>query len=66
MTAEELHQAIGAFLISFGSSMPAELAHRIQKQAHGLAEQMERGGEPTVAKLTRGFGDAVAQSHPPR
>lgn len=65
MTTEELHQAIGAFLIAFGSSMPPELAHRIQKQAHLLAEQMERGGEPTVAKLTKGFGDAVAQAHEP-
>lgn len=65
MTTEELHQAIGAFLIAFGSSMPADLAHRIQKQAHLLADQIERGGEPSVARLTRGFGDAVAQPHLP-
>lgn len=63
MKPEELHQAIAAFLIGFGQSFPKEIALRVQKNVAELAQQIERGGEPSVAKLTKGLGDALAQMH---
>lgn len=65
MKTEDLHQALAAFLIGFGQTLPAELAHRIQKNVAGLAEQIERGGEPNVARLARGLADALVQMNPP-
>jgi len=65
MKTEDLNKAIAAFFIAFGQSLPATLALRIQQQVSELAEQMARGGEPNVAKLTKGFGDALAQTHRP-
>lgn len=63
MKPEELHQAIAAFLIGFGQTLPPELARRIQQNVADLSEQIARGGEPNVAKLTKGLGDALAQMH---
>lgn len=65
MKAEELNKAMGAFLIALGQTLPVQLADRIRSQAQALAQEMERNGEPNVAKLTRGFGDAVMAAHLP-
>jgi hypothetical protein len=56
MKPEDLNQAIAAFLICFGQSMPKEMALHIHGLVADLSNQIERGGEATVAKLTRGFG----------
>lgn len=65
MKTEDLNKAIAAFFIAFGQSLPATLALRIQGQVQALSEDMARGGEPNVARLTKGFGDALAQMHQP-
>lgn len=65
MTTEELHKAMGGFLIAMGQTLPVALADKIRCQAHLLAAEMERNGEPSVARLTKGFGDAVMASHEP-
>lgn len=68
MTAEELNKALAAFLIAFGATLPAELAQRIRQRTEDLADDIERGGEPNVARLARGLADALAGVHsqPPR
>ena len=63
MKIEDLHQALAAFLIGFGKTLPKELAWRIQQNVTELSEQIERGGEPNVATLAKGLGDALAQMH---
>ena len=65
MTVEELNKAMGGFLVALGATLPPQLADRIRQQAHALAGGMERNGEPSVAKLTKGFWDAVTASHQP-
>ena len=65
MKTEDLNKATAAFFIAFGQSLPAPLALRIQAQVQALSEEMARGGEPNVAKLTKGLGDALAQMHQP-
>lgn len=63
MTPEELNKALGAFFIAFGQTLPRDLALRIQARVSELADQIGNGGEPTVARLTKGFWDALAQTH---
>ena len=63
MNTEELNKALAGFLIAMGQTLPPDLALRIQQNANQLADQMEHGGEPTVARLTRVFGAALAQMH---
>jgi hypothetical protein len=45
--------------------LPPELAQRIRLNAHQLADQMAQNGEASIAKLTRGFGDAITAAHTP-
>lgn len=66
MTVEELNKALAAFLIAFGSALPPELARRARDLTSELADSIDRGGEPTVARLARGFGNALAETHEPR
>lgn len=63
MKDEDLHRALAAFLIGFVQTLPKELTERIQQNVNALADQIEHGGEPNVAMLARGLGDALAQMH---
>lgn len=57
---DELHRALGAFLIGFGETLPPDLAQRIRSRVFDLSDQIERHGEPTVARLARGLADSLA------
>lgn len=63
MKTEELNQAIAAFLICFGQTMPKELVRRVQENTNKMANQMLANGETNVAKLTKGLGDALGEFH---
>ena len=65
MKVEDLNKAMGGFLIALGQTLPPTLAEKIRQQALLLAQEMERNGEPSVAKLTKGFADAVTAAHQP-
>ncbi len=64
-SVEELNQAMAAFLMCFGAGLPDPLKASIRERALDLADQIARGGEPTVARLTKGFADALCAVHPP-
>ncbi len=59
ITTGELHQALAGFLMCLGSTLPPEIRSEIYRRTHQLAADMERGGEPTVAKLTKGLAEAL-------
>ena len=65
METEDLHKAFGAFIIALGSTLPASLAERIRQQALQISSEMIANGEPTVARLTKEYGEAVMASHLP-
>lgn len=65
MKTEDLNKAVAGFLIAMGQTLPLELAQRIRLHAHQLADQMAQNGEASVAKLTKGFGDAITAAHEP-
>ncbi len=62
-TVEDLHRAMAGFLICLGSTLPKELAEKIASRMDGLSDQMSQNGEPNVAKLTKGFSEALLQMH---
>jgi hypothetical protein len=63
ISTEDLHKAMAAFLICLGSTLPAELAQKISSRMVDLSQDMQSGGEPIVAKLTKDFAEAVVQIH---
>lgn len=62
-TVEDLHRAMAGFLICLGSTLPKELAEKIASRMEELSQQMSRNGEPNVGKLTKGFSEALLQTH---
>ncbi len=64
ISAEELHKGIAAFLMCFGAGLPAALKASIRDRTYTLADQIEHGGKATVARLARGFADALAIDAP--
>lgn len=65
ITLEEINRALGAFLLCFGAGLPKPLKQSIRARCHALSEQIENAGEPNVAKLARGYADALTGQHPP-
>ncbi len=66
ITLDEINRALGAFLLCFGAGLPAPLKQSISDRCYALAELIESGGEPNVAKLARGYADALTgQNQPP-
>lgn len=65
MTTEELQKALGAFLMCFGAGLPKELKDNIKARTYAVADQIDHGGEPNVAKLARELADALAAPHQP-
>lgn len=61
---EDLYKAMAAFLMCFGQGLPVALKQQIRDHAYALADDIERGGEPTVAKMARGFADALVTEPP--
>lgn len=62
MDNEDLYRGMAAFLMCFGAGLPENLKAGIRQRTHALAEQMERGGETTPARIARGLADALAGS----
>lgn len=59
---DDLYKALAAFLICFGQGLPKELKESINQRVMLMADEIERGGEPNVARLTRGLGDSLLLS----
>lgn len=59
ITTEEINRALGAFMLCFGAGLPDTLKQSIRQRCYTLAEQIEHGGEPNVARLARGYADAL-------
>lgn len=64
-SSEDLRKGMGAFLMCFGQGLPAALKESIRQRAYRLAEEIEQGGEPSVATLTRDFADALVATTRP-
>ena len=64
MDIEDLHKALGAFLICFGQGLPNEIKTKIRDRTYFLAQQIEHGGEPTVASIARGLADSLLEKPP--
>lgn len=64
-TADDITKALGAFLICFGQGLPAPLKQQIRDRCYQMAEQIEKNGEPTVARLARGYGDCLTGTYLP-
>lgn len=64
ITTDDLNKGIAAFLMCFGAGLPATLKASIRDRTYALADQIEHGGEATVARLARGFADALNIAHP--
>jgi hypothetical protein len=60
MEAEDLFKALGAFFMCFGQGLPKELKAKIQQQAYSLASEIDRNGEPNVARLARALADQLS------
>jgi len=60
MDNEDMYRGMSAFLMCFGAGLPENLKAGIRQRTHALAEQMERGGETTPARIARGLADALA------
>lgn len=56
---DDLYRAMAAFLICFGQGLPDNLKQSINQRAQMMADEIEHGGEPNVAKLTRGLADSL-------
>lgn len=63
MTTDKLNKALAAFFMCFGADLPPELKQRIRERTYLLAAKIEHDGDTTVAKLARGFADALATPH---
>lgn len=63
MTPDDINKALGAFLICFGQGLPPELKQRIHDRCNQMALAMEQNGDTTVARLTRGYGEALNTPH---
>lgn len=60
---DDLHRAMAGFLICLGSTLPKELAEKFATRMVALAGEMEHGGKTSVATLTKGFAEALLQTH---
>lgn len=58
-TANELNKATASLLIVLGAHLPENLVKSMADMLTDLSGQIERGGEPTVARLTSGFAEAL-------
>ncbi len=62
MENEYLYRGMAAFLMCFGAGLPADLKASIRQRTQDLAEQMERGGETSAARIAKGLAEALAGS----
>lgn len=65
LSTEDLQKGIAAFLMCFGQGLPDPLKQSIRDRTHQLAGQIERGGEPTVARIAKALADALVVPHQP-
>lgn len=63
LSTEDLQKGIAAFLMCFGMSLPQAAKDQIRRDTYALAEEIAAGGEPTVARLAKGFADQLAGVH---
>lgn len=58
-TANDINKAMGSLMIVLGAHLPENLVESMSSMLIGLSGQIKAGGEPTAARLTKGFAEAL-------
>lgn len=58
-TPNDLNKAVASLLIVLGAHLPENLVKSMAHMLTDLSGQIKQGGEPAVAKLTKGFAEAL-------